>query len=315
MMNILGGDMKLSIIVPAYNEQETVAIFYREVEKIAVTQADIDFEYWFIDDGSKDNTLQEIKKLNASHSNVHYVTFSRNFGKEAALYAGLEHAQGDLVAVMDIDLQDPPALLPEMIAGVRSGEWDAVGSRRITRDGESKIRSAFATLFYRLVNKISATEMVDGARDFRVMSRQMVDAALAMPEYSRFSKGIFSWIGFRTKYLEYKNVERVAGSTSWSFWGLLKYAIEGIVIFSETPLLLASGLGALMATISGVSLIVVVIRALIDNTSVAGWPSMVAIFLFIGGIQMLVLGIIGRYIGNIYLEVKHRPIYLAREVK
>lgn len=308
--------MKLSIIVPAFNEQETVNIFYTEVEKVhADLTTDIDFEYWFIDDGSKDDTLKKIKELNGEHENVHYVTFSRNFGKEAALYAGLEHADGDLVAVMDIDLQDPPTLLPEMIDGVLSGEWDAVGSRRITRDGESKIRSFFAKMFYKFINGISSTEMIDGARDFRVMSRQMVDAIMEMPEYNRFSKGIFSWVGFKTKYLEYKNIERVAGVTSWSFWGLLKYAVEGIVTFSEAPLIFASGLGAVMSGVSLISLIVVVLRALINNTSVSGWPSMVSIFLFIGGLQLLVLGIIGRYIGNIYLEVKRRPIYLAREVK
>ncbi|QBO35608.1 glycosyltransferase [Periweissella cryptocerci] len=307
--------MKLSIIVPSHNEEETVSIFYNAMEDVHKTLTDIEYEYWFVDDGSKDNTLAEIKKLSAIDDNVHYVTFSRNFGKEAALYAGLEHATGELVTVMDIDLQDPPTLLPEMIAGVRSGEWDAVGTRRVTRDGESKIRSFFAKMFYKFINRISSTEMVDGARDFRVMSRQMVDAVLEMPEYNRFSKGIFSWVGFKTKYLEYKNIERVAGTTSWSFWSLLKYAIEGIVTFSEAPLLIASGLGAVMAAISGVSLIVVVVRALVNNTSVGGWPSMVSIFLFIGGIQLLVLGIIGRYIGNIYLEVKHRPIYLAREVK
>lgn len=307
--------MKLSIIVPSYNEEETVNIFYEAMEEVHKSLTDIDYEYWFVDDGSKDKTLLQIKQLQEKDDAVHYITFSRNFGKEAALYAGLEHATGDLVTVMDIDLQDPPTLLPEMIAGVRSGEWDAIGTRRVTRDGESKIRSFFARMFYKFINKISSTEMVDGARDFRVMSRQMVDAVLAMPEYNRFSKGIFSWVGFKTKYLEYKNVERVAGTTSWSFWSLLKYAIEGIVTFSEAPLIFASGLGALMAGISMISLVAVVIRALINNTSVGGWPSMVSIFLFIGGLQLLVLGIIGRYIGNIYLEVKSRPIYLAREVK
>ncbi|MBM7543999.1 glycosyltransferase involved in cell wall biosynthesis [Weissella beninensis] len=305
--------MKLSIIVPSYNEEETIMLFYDALEEVHKSLTDIEYEYWFIDDGSTDKTLEILNNLHNIDEHVHYISFSRNFGKEAALYAGLENATGDLITVMDADLQDPPTLLPEMIAGVRSGEWDSIGTRRISRDGESKIRSLFAKTFYWLINKISSVEMVDGARDFRVMSRQMVTAVLAMPEYNRFSKGIFSWVGFRTKYLEYKNIERVAGNTSWSFWQLCKYAIEGIVTFSEIPLVIASSLGAFMAIFSGLSLLVVVLRALINNTSVAGWPSMVAIFLFIGGIQLFVLGIIGRYIGNIYLEVKKRPIYLAKE--
>lgn len=288
-------------------------LFYDALEEVHKSLTDIEYEYWFIDDGSTDKTLEILNNLHNIDEHVHYISFSRNFGKEAALYAGLENATGDLITVMDADLQDPPTLLPEMIAGVRSGEWDSIGTRRISRDGESKIRSLFAKTFYWLINKISSVEMVDGARDFRVMSRQMVTAVLAMPEYNRFSKGIFSWVGFRTKYLEYKNIERVAGNTSWSFWQLCKYAIEGIVTFSEIPLVIASSLGAFMAIFSGLSLLVVVLRALINNTSVAGWPSMVAIFLFIGGIQLFVLGIIGRYIGNIYLEVKKRPIYLAKE--
>lgn len=305
--------MKLSIIVPSYNEEETIMLFYEALEEVHKKLLDVEYEYWFIDDGSKDKTLEILQDLHNKDSHVHYISFSRNFGKEAALYAGLENATGDLITVMDADLQDPPSLLPEMIAGVLSGEWDAIGTRRVSRDGESKIRSLFAKTFYWLINKISSVEMVDGARDFRVMSRQMVDAVLEMPEYNRFSKGIFSWVGFRTKYLEYKNIERIAGNTSWSFLQLFKYAIEGIVTFSETPLVIASSLGALMAIFSGFSLLGVVIRALINNTSVAGWPSLVSIFLFIGGIQLFVLGIIGRYIGNIYLEVKKRPIYLAKE--
>lgn len=307
--------MKLSIIVPVYNEEETIDLFYNAVEDVKKELIDIEYEYWFIDDGSVDKTMEHVRALQAKDETVHFVTFARNFGKEAALYAGLKNATGDLITVMDVDLQDPPALLPEMIAGVRSGEWDCIGTRRVSRDGESKIRTLFANTFYWLINKISKVEMVPGARDFRVMTRQMVDAILDLPEYNRFSKGIFSWVGFRTKYLEYKNIERVAGTTSWSFWGLFRYAIEGIVTFSETPLLLASGLGALMALVSSISLVFVVVRALINNTSVAGWASTISILLFIGGVQLLVLGIIGRYIGNIYMEVKHRPIYVAREIK
>lgn len=307
--------MKLSIIVPVYNEEETVNLFYDAVQEVQSDLPDIEYEYWFIDDGSVDKTMDKVRALQVRDEAVHFVTFARNFGKEAALYAGLKNATGDLVTVMDVDLQDPPTLLPEMVAGVRSGDWDCIGTRRVSRDGESKIRTLFANTFYWLINKISPIEMVPGARDFRVMTRQMVDAILELPEYNRFSKGIFSWVGFRTKYLEYKNVERVAGTTSWSFWGLFRYAIEGIVTFSETPLIFASGLGALMALVSSISLIFVVIRALINNTSVAGWSSTISILLFIGGVQLLVLGIIGRYIGNIYLEVKHRPIYVAREIK
>lgn len=307
--------MKLSIIVPVYNEEETVDLFYDAVEAVHDKLTNIEYEYWFVDDGSSDNTMQKVRGLQARDSTVHYITFARNFGKEAALYAGLKNATGDLVTVMDVDLQDPPALLPEMVAGVLSGEWDCIGTRRVSREGESKIRTFFANTFYWLINKMSRVEMVPGARDFRVMTRQMVDSILELPEYNRFSKGIFSWVGYRTKYLEYKNVERVAGTTSWSFWGLFKYAIEGIVTFSEAPLLFASGLGAIMALFASISIIFVVIRALVTSTSVAGWASTISIMLFIGGVQLLVLGIIGRYIGNIYLEVKQRPIYVAREIK
>lgn len=307
--------MKLSIIVPMYNEEETINLFYDALEDVKNKLTDIEYEYWFVDDGSTDKTMEKIRKLQVKDDRVHFISFSRNFGKEAALYAGLENSTGGLVTVMDADLQDPPALLPEMIAGVTSGEWDCVGTRRISRDGESKIRTMFANTFYWIINKTSQVNMVPGARDYRVMTRQMVNETLRLPEYNRFSKGIFSWVGFKTKYLEYENVKRVAGNTSWSFWGLFKYAIEGIVTFSETPLLLASGLGALMAFLSGVSLIFVVIRALVDNTSVAGWASSISILLFVSGVQLFVLGIIGRYIGNIYLEVKRRPIYVANEIK
>jgi glycosyltransferase involved in cell wall biosynthesis len=303
----------LSIIVPAYNEEETVPLFYAALEEQHADLPTVEYEYWFIDDGSTDGTLAAVKALAAADDRVHYVSFSRNFGKEAGLYAGLQHATGELVCVMDIDLQDPPTLLPDMVAGVQSGEWDAVGSRRVTRSGESRLRSFFARTFYRLINHISDVEMVDGARDFRVMSRAMVDTVLAMPEYNRFSKGIFAWVGFRTKYLEYENVERVAGTTSWSFWGLMKYAVEGIVTFSEVPLNLAAWVGGLMSGAAFIGMLVVIIRALVHNQSVSGWPSLVTIMLFIAGIQLMVLGIIGRYIGNIYMEVKRRPIYVAKE--
>ncbi|CAH1850363.1 glycosyltransferase family 2 protein [Convivina praedatoris] len=304
----------LSLVVPVHNEEDTINIFYQELQKIS-PQLPATIHYHFIDDGSTDNTLAILRKLAAKDANVHYISFSRNFGKEAGLYAGLKQADGDFVAVMDVDLQDPPELLPEMLAGVQNGDYDAVGTRRSNRDGESKIRSWFSEQFYKWMNKISQTHLVDGARDYRVMTRQMVDAILALPENQRFSKGIFTWVGFRTKYIPFENRERVAGNTSWSFWSLTKYAIEGIVSFSTVPLTVVTVLGFLSFIVSIISAIFIVIRALISNTSVAGWPSMVTIILFIGGIQLLSLGVIGRYIAAIFLETKKRPIYISREEK
>lgn len=269
----------------------------------------------FIDDGSRDNTLQAIKALANDHEYVRFISFSRNFGKEAALYAGLQASTGDLVSVMDVDLQDPPDLLPEMIETIMQSDIDCVGTRRSTRDGEPPIRSFFAKKFYQLINKISDTEMVDGARDFRLMTRQMVDAILELTEYNRFSKGLFSWVGFKTKYISFENRERVAGETSWSFWKLFNYSIDGIVNFSDAPLTIASFVGALSCIGSGLAILFIILRALLYGDPTAGWPSMVSIFLFIGGIQLLCLGIIGKYIGKIFLETKQRPVYIIRETE
>lgn len=308
---------KLSIIVPCYCEEESIPLFYDAVQKIAPQLKDIELEYWFIDDGSKDNTLQVLRQLEKKDpQHVHYAAFSRNFGKEAGLYCGLQQATGDYVAVMDVDLQDPPELLPKMLGYLESGEYDCVGTRRVNRKGEPPIRSFFAHMFYKLINKISDTEIVDGARDYRLMTRQMVNAILSMSEYNRFSKGIFSWVGFRTKYLEYTNQERVAGNTSWNFWSLLKYSIDGIVSFSQTPLNIAAYVGLLSSVGSVIGILFVIIRKLLyGDSSVFGWASMVCIFLFIGGIQLLYLGIVGKYIGKIFMEVKRRPIYILKEKK
>lgn len=304
----------ISIVVPAYNEEESISIFFAETEKIR-KEMNVEFEYIFVNDGSKDQTLQVLKSLNEVHENVHYIDFSRNFGKEAALLAGLNQAKGDYVAVMDADLQDPPELLVEMYETLLGNQYDVVGTRRVTRDGEPAIRSLFARIFYVMINKISSTEMVDGARDFRLMTRQVVNSILELKEYNRFSKGLFSWVGYETKYLEYKNRQRVAGETSWSFWSLLRYSLEGIINFSNVPLQLATYSGILSSIIAVIFVVFIVIRAFVFGDSVSGWPSLVSIILFIGGIQLFSLGIIGQYIGKIYLESKKRPIYIIKEMK
>ncbi|MFD1397970.1 glycosyltransferase [Lacticaseibacillus suilingensis] len=302
----------LSIVVPCYNEEETVPLFYQAVEAIRPELGE-SVEYLFVNDGSKDQTLNELRQLALKDKAVRYLSFSRNFGKEAALYAGLQHAKGSLVVVMDADLQDPPALLPKMVAMLKQGEIDCVGTRRVDRKGEPRIRSFFARRFYRLINRISATEFIDGVRDFRMMTRQMVDAILELSEYNRFSKGLFSWVGFNTTYLDYPNHERVAGKTSWNFWQLLNYSFDGIVNFSETPLNVASIVGAVSCVSAAVALIFIFVRALLFNNSVAGWPSLVCIILFLGGLQLLSLGMIGKYVGKIYLETKNRPQYILKE--
>ncbi|GEL80672.1 glycosyl transferase [Enterococcus sp. DIV1368b] len=305
-------NMKISIVIPCFNEEKTVPLFFDEVEKF---RGDYEFEYLFIDDGSSDGTLAAIKKLANVHESVRFVAFSRNFGKEAALYAGLQASTGDLVTVMDVDLQDPPELLPVMIDKVINSDIDCIGTRRSTREGEPAIRSFFAKKFYQLINKISDTEMVDGARDYRMMTRQMVDAVLELAEYNRFSKGLFSWVGFKTEYLSFENRERVAGETSWSFWKLFNYSIDGIVNFSDTPLNIASFVGALSCIGSGIAILFIILRALLFGDPTSGWPSLVSIVLFIGGIQLLSLGIIGKYIGKIFLETKKRPVYIVRETE
>ncbi|MGX7012879.1 glycosyltransferase family 2 protein [Vagococcus silagei] len=307
--------MKISIVIPCFNEEQMIPLFFQAMEEIK-HKNNYNFEYLFVNDGSKDDTLNKMRQLAEAHEDVRYLSFSRNFGKEAALYAGLQNATGDFVTVMDVDMQDPPELLPQMVDILNSDkDIDCVGTRRSTRKGEPPIRSFFSKKFYKLINKISDTEMVDGARDFRLMTRQMVDAILELTEYNRFSKGIFSWVGFNTHYLAYENVERVAGETSWSFWQLLSYSIDGIVNFSDTPLNLSVFSGILSCILSVVALIFIIVRALIFGDPTSGWPSLVAIILFIGGIQLLSLGVIGKYIGKIFLETKKRPIYIVKETE
>ena len=309
---------KLSIIVPCYFEEESVPLFYDAVQRVAPELKDVELEYWFINDGSTDGTLAEMRKLQEKDpQHVHYASFSRNFGKEAALYCGLQQATGDYVVVMDVDLQDPPEMLPIMLKYLEdpNEDYDCVGTRRLTREGEPPVRSFFARMFYKLINRISDTEIVDGARDYRMMTRQMVDAILSMSEYNRFSKGIFSWVGFNTKYLEYKNRERAAGTTSWNFWKLFQYSIDGIVNFSQAPLDIATFIGALTAFVSLIGILWIITAKIFFGNPTAGWPSMVCIMLFIGGIQLSCLGIVGKYIGKIYAEVKHRPIYIVKEKK
>lgn len=304
--------MLISLIVPCYNEQEALPIFYRETT--AVVQAmDCDYELIFVNDGSKDRTLSILKELSAQDSHVTYLSFSRNFGKEAAMYAGFCNAHGNYVAVMDADMQDPPSLLPQMLEILESGEYDSVATRRVSRISEPPIRSWFAKKFYQLINKISDADIVDGARDFRLMKREMVDAIVAMDEYNRFSKGIFGWIGFRTYWLPYENVERVAGETKWSFWKLMKYAIDGIVNFSQVPLNIASWSGIFMTFCSFVLLLLIVIRRAIFGDPVAGWASTICIIIFIGGIQLFCLGIMGQYIAKTYMETKRRPHFIISE--
>ena len=288
----------ISIIVPCFNEEKSLRLFHEAVKKTEESMPDCRFELLLVNDGSKDKTLEVMRELAAEDSTVKYFSFSRNFGKEAAMYAGFCHVQGDYAAVMDADLQDPPDLLPEMYRLIKSGEYDSVAARRVSREGEPPIRSWFARRFYGLINRISDADIVDGARDFRLMKREMVDAILAMSETKRFSKGIFGWIGFRTYWMPYKNVERVAGETKWNFWSLFNYAIDGIVNFSHVPLDIASWFG---------------VRRLLFGDPVAGWASTVCIITFIGGIQLLCLGIIGKYLATVYLEVKNRPHYIISE--
>ena len=306
----------ISVIVPCYNEQEVLPMFYKEITRVSASMQEahpeLEFEYLFIDDGSKDRTLRTLRIMAKYDKRVRYISFSRNFGKEAGIYAGLSNAKGDYCVVMDADLQHPPKFLPEMYEAVSSGEYDCATTRRVSREGESKIRSWFARLFYKIMNHISQTEIVDGAQDFRFMSRQMVDAVLSMSEYNRFSKGIFSWVGFRVKYLEYENVERAAGTSAWSFWGLFRYSLEGIMAFSTAPLMIGVILG-IIACIIGLILLIVWIVQAVDG-DVMRWQTglMCALFL-IGGLQMFCTGVASQYLAKTYMESKHRPIYLMRE--
>ncbi len=304
--------MKLSIVVSCYNEQAALPLFYDEVKKIIATLS-LEVEIIFVDDGSKDETLSLLKKFALEDSIVKYISFSRNFGKEAAMYAGLKHSTGDYVVLMDADMQDPPSLLPQMINIIENENYDSVATRRVTRKGEPPIRSFFARGFYKIINRISSCDIVDGARDFRLMKRKMVDAILSMEEYNRFSKGIFGWVGFKTKWLPYENIERVAGETKWSFWKLFKYSIEGIIAFSTTPLVISTLVGFLMVIAAFLYLIYIIINTITYGNSVNGWPSLVCIILFIGGIQIFFMGIIGQYLAKTYLETKKRPIYITSE--
>ena len=309
----LEGFMKLSLIIPCYNEEEALPYIYEELVKVSATLSDYEIEYLFVNDGSKDHTLDKLKELAAHDERVKYFSFSRNFGKEAAMYAGFCNADGDYVAVMDADLQDPPSLLSKMLEILATGEYDSVATRRVNREGEPPIRSFFARQFYKLINKISDADIVDGARDFRLMKRDMVDAIIELNEYNRFSKGIFGWIGFRTYWLPYENVERVAGETKWSFWKLFKYALDGIVNFSQTPLSIASFGGIFLTFVSFIAIIFVIVRRLIWGDPVDGWASLVCIITFIGGIQLFCMGIMGQYLSKTYLETKHRPHYIVAE--
>ena len=306
--------MLLSVIVPCYNEEENVPYFYEELMKLTpfFEEKKLDLELIYVDDGSKDGTVSEVKKLNEKDDRVKLVSFSRNFGKEAAIYAGFSKSKGDYVVMMDADLQDPPSLLPKMFHYIEEG-YDSVATRRVSRKGEPVIRSFFARLFYKLINKISKTDIVDGARDYRLMTRQVVDAILSIGEYNRFSKGIFGWVGFNTKWVEYENVERTKGETKWSFWGLFLYSMEGIIAFSTAPLAFASIMGVLFCVIAFVIIITIIVRSLFWQDPTSGWPSLVCIISMVSGVQLLCLGILGQYMSKTYLEVKHRPIYLVKE--
>lgn len=305
----------ISVIVPCYNEEENVRDFYDELMKLSdfFEEKELIPELIYVDDGSKDQTVAEVKKVAEEDSHVHLVSFSRNFGKEAAIYAGLSKSTGEYVVMMDADLQDPPSLLPEMYKYIEEEGYDSVATRRVSRKGEPPIRSFFARRFYRLINKMSKTEIVDGARDYRLMTRQFVDAVLSMGEYNRFTKGIFGWVGFETKWIEYENIERMKGETKWSFWGLFMYAIDGIIAFSTAPLAFASFMGVLFCFLAFVLIIVTIIRKAVFGDPTSGWPSLVCIISLVSGVQLFCIGIIGQYLSKTYMEVKDRPKYLIKE--
>ena len=306
---------KISVIVPCYNEEQALPHFYKEIVSISKKMNYLAFEYIFVDDGSKDNTLKILKEYVRKDTKVKFISFSRNFGKESAILAGLEYSTGDYITLMDADLQDPPSLLETMYKTIIEEGYDCVGTRRVTRKGEPPIRSFFAKMFYKIINKMSKVEMVDGARDYRLMTRQMVDAIINMKEYNRYSKGIFSFVGFKTKWLEYENVERVAGETKWSFWKLFVYALEGITAFSTAPLIFSAILGLIFCLISFMIIMFVIIKTLMFGDPVSGWPSLVCIILFLSGIQLFSIGVIGQYLAKTYLETKNRPIYIVRETE
>lgn len=304
---------KISLIIPCYNEEQALPFLYKEIVKLSEEMSEQKFEFIFINDGSSDRTLELLRDLHLKDDRVHYVSFSRNFGKEAGIYAGLEAATGDYISLMDADLQDPPSLIKEMYVSLKTEDYDCVATRRLDRKGEPPVRSFFAKQFYKLINKISETEIVDGARDFRLMTRQMVNAILEMSEYNRFSKGIFGWVGFKTKWIAFENVERVAGQTKWSFVGLFLYSLEGIIAFSTRPLLVASLFGILFCLIAFFMICVIIAKTLIWGDPVAGYPSLICAIFMLGGIQLFCLGILGQYLSKTYLETKKRPIYIIRE--
>ena len=306
---------KISVIVSCYNEEEALPLFYEEMSRVMAEMKKYQFELIFVNDGSKDNTLEVIKKLQKKDERVRFVSFSRNFGKEAAMLAGLDYSVGDYVTLMDADLQDPPKMLPEMVKFIEEEGYDCVGTRRVTRKGEPPIRSFFARRFYKIINRMSKVEMVDGARDYRLMTRQMVDSIIGCREYNRYSKGLWSFVGFKTKWLEFENVERVAGETKWSFWKLFKYAIEGIVAFTTAPLTIAAFLGILFCFIAFIMIIVIICKTLIWGDPVGGWPSLACIIIFVSGIQLFFMGIFGEYLAKTYLETKKRPIYIVKETE
>ncbi len=307
--------MLFSAVIPCYNEEENIIDIYDEIVKNDCFFKDnsIEIELIYIDDGSKDKTASKVKELIEKDNRVHLISFSRNFGKEAGIYAGLENAKGDYVAIMDADLQDPPSLLPEMFGYILSGEYDCVATRRVSRKGEPVIRSFFARKFYKIMAKISKTDIMDGARDYRLMTRAMVDAILSVTEYNRFSKGIFGWIGFNTKWIEFENVERTKGKTKWNFWGLFLYSLEGIMAFSAAPLAFASIIGLFFTVVSFLAIIFIIIRTLLFGDPTSGWPSLACIIIFVSGIQLFCVGIVGQYVSKVYLEVKNRPIYVVKE--
>lgn len=307
--------MLISLIIPCYNEEASLPILWKALEDVKALRPEFEYEYIFVDDGSRDRTLPILEDLAARDASVHYLSFSRNFGKEAGMYAGLNEARGEWVAILDADMQDPPSLLPQMFDILLKGEIDMVATRRVTRKGEPKIRSFFARFFYRLINRMTDVEIVDGARDFRVMTHEVADAILSLSERQRFSKGIFSWVGFRTEWIEYENIERAAGETKWSFWKLFKYAVDGIVSFTTVPLRLATFSGFFVSAASFVYIIYYVLRTLIWGIPVPGYPSLLAFVLFLGGITLLALGILGEYLARTYMEVKRRPLYIIRKKK
>lgn len=310
--------MLLSIVVPCYNEQEALPYFYKEICRVAEEMKashGADFEFIFVDDGSKDKTLSIARELHKQDARVRYISFSRNFGKEAGILAGLEASKGDYVAMMDADLQDPPALLPQMLDALLEEDYDCAATRRTNRKGEPPIRSFFARMFYKIINRLSDADIVDGARDYRLMRRRMVDAILALPEYNRFSKGIFGWVGFKTKWLEYVNVERVAGETKWSFWKLFLYSLEGIVAFTTAPLALASLIGIIFCVLAFVMILFIIVRTLLFGDPTSGWPSLVCIIFLCSGVQLFCMGVLGQYLAKTYMEVKRRPVYIVRETE